>query len=184
MSTGTSADRDQFWFFWRGKDGGDLPDDVAPSRSIRNAEPQLDTQLRKGIRSSSRSRHGEEEETAMMLGRESERTVTIISQSLLLFHSRSNIYISVFSSNWVFFSFGSVLIRDVCRVIDGRISLPLLLLFNKYCMTQVGELSQQNKPKTAAAAAMNQTCVQKGPFYVGKVIPPPTDGPNKICRKI
>lgn len=61
-----------------GPDGGDLPDDVAPPRSIGKAEPRLDAQLREEIRS--RSRQGkeeeEEEETAMMLGRESERTVT------------------------------------------------------------------------------------------------------------
>lgn len=61
---------------WR-KDGGDLPDDVATPRSIRKAEPRLDTQLREEIRSRSRSRQGEEEEeeTAMMLGREFERSV-------------------------------------------------------------------------------------------------------------
>lgn len=64
----------------RRKDGGDLPDDVAPPRSIKKAEPRLDTQLREEIRNRSRSRQGEkeeeEEETAMMLGRESERSVT------------------------------------------------------------------------------------------------------------
>lgn len=63
---------------WR-KDGGDLPDDVAPPRSIKKAEPRLDTQLREEIRNRSRSRQGEkeeQEETAMMLGRESERSVT------------------------------------------------------------------------------------------------------------
>lgn len=64
-------------------DGGDLPGDVAPSLSIRKAEPRLDTQLREEMRSSSRSRQGEQEEqeeeedgTAMMLGRERERWVT------------------------------------------------------------------------------------------------------------
>lgn len=64
----------------RRKNVSDLPDDVAPPRSIRKAEPRLDTQLREEIRSRSRSRQGEEEEeeeeTAMMLGRESEPSVT------------------------------------------------------------------------------------------------------------
>lgn len=55
-------------------DGGDLPDDVTPPGSIRKAEPRLDAQLREEIRS--RSRQGKEEETAMMLERESEWTVT------------------------------------------------------------------------------------------------------------
>lgn len=50
-------------------------------------------------------------------------------------------------------------------------------------MTQAGELSQQNKPKTAAAAAMNQICVQKGPLYVRKVNPPSLTVQTKYVGK-
>lgn len=79
MSTGTGREGSVTVCPDGAKDGGDLPDDVAPPRSIKKAELQLDTQLREEIRNRSRSRQGEkeeEEETAMMLGRESERSVT------------------------------------------------------------------------------------------------------------
>lgn len=78
MSTGTGRELIRHGLYGRRKDGGDLPDDVVPPRSIKKAEPRLDTQLREEIRNRSRSRQGEkeeEEETAMMLGRESEGSV-------------------------------------------------------------------------------------------------------------
>lgn len=140
-------------------DGADLPDEVAPSRSVRNAEPRLDTQLTTEIRNSSRSRQGGEEETAMMLRGESEHRVTQVFRDSSFSIPKQYYNSSDFSWNWVFVSYGFVLIQEVCTVIDNKTSLPLLFLFNN--MTQVGELLQLNKPKTAAAAAINVGSVCK-----------------------
>lgn len=137
---------------WR-KDGGDLPDDVAPPRSIKKAELRLDTQLREEIRNRSRSRQGEkeeeEEETAMMLGRESERSVT---QAFKLSARRYRVMKACTHVNTLFLTFHthapptfwsqySVIFPPQttislfwlcwCRMIDEWISIPLLYIYFK-----------------------------------------------------